>query len=62
MMGTAGLAAEVLLQMLNQDASFEAKVAAGTTTDSDVDAALAQIGVGSRQELVAAIAAKRARG
>lgn len=57
---TAEIAAEVVLQMLSQAQAFQAKVAAGTVTDADVDEALARIATGSRQELVDAIAAKKA--
>jgi chorismate mutase len=61
MMGTAELAANVLLSMLMQAQQFQAKIAAGTITDADVDEALLQVG-SSRAQLVADIAAAKAQG
>ena len=55
-MGAAELAAQALLMMLTQAQQYQAKIAAGTITDADVDAMLAQVGH-SRDTLAADIAA-----
>lgn len=60
-MGTVELAGQALLMLLTQAQQFQAKIAAGTITDTDVDAVLAQVG-SSRDALAQAIANAKASG